>query len=124
MVTNGSTGLAQGDDLGVCGRIGLGDIAVPSAAYDLAVADDDGADRDLSYLQSALGAAQGFFHPEFVGFGVRGHLQGIVYPALAENHFCQFLGHNRRRIEEDSEWQSESCWRAYWGAWRYFCGAA
>ena len=72
MVTDGCTGFAQRDDLGVGGRIGLGDVAVPSAADDLVVAYYDRADRNFPGFQRALGAAQGFFHPEFVGCGVGG----------------------------------------------------
>jgi hypothetical protein len=66
MVTNGCTGFAQGDDLGVGGRVGGGDISVPSPSHDPAVADDDRSDRDFSGFESALGAAESFFHPEFV----------------------------------------------------------
>jgi hypothetical protein len=67
VVTHGSTGLAQSYDLGVGGGIGVSDVAVPSASYDAAVAYYDRAHRNLSTFQSALGAAQGFFHPDFVG---------------------------------------------------------
>src|SRR5271166_2517615 len=66
MVTNGGTGFAQRHDLGVGGRVEAGDVAVPSAAYDAALAYDDRAYRDFSGFESALGAAQGFFHPELV----------------------------------------------------------
>jgi hypothetical protein len=66
VVANECTGFAECDDLGVCGRVGRRDVAVPSPSHDLSVADHNGAHGDLSSLQSALGAAQGFFHPELV----------------------------------------------------------
>src|SRR5579859_2140745 len=70
VVTQGCTGLAQGDDLGVSGGVGACDVAVPSATNHLSVADDDGAYGNFSYFERALGTAQGFFHPEFVRTGV------------------------------------------------------
>ena len=70
MVTNGCTGFAQGDHLGVRRRVGGGDVPVPSSSHDPAVADDDRAHRDFSGFESALGAAQGFFHPEFICEGL------------------------------------------------------
>jgi hypothetical protein len=66
MVTNGGTGFAQRDYLGVGGGIVVGDVAIPSAAYNSAVAYDHRAHRDFSGFERALGAAEGFFHPEFV----------------------------------------------------------
>ena len=69
MVTNGGTGFAQGDHLGVGSGIGRGDVAVPSPADDFAVAHYDRAYGHFSGFESALGAAEGFFHPEFVGGG-------------------------------------------------------
>jgi len=56
----------------VRGGVGIGDVAVPAAAHDASVADDDGAYRDLAGFEGALGRAQGFFHPQFVGGGGRG----------------------------------------------------
>src|SRR5579864_9356381 len=67
VITNGCTGFAKSDHFGMGGGVGVGDVAVPSAATDLAIADHDGTDRDFVRFQSALGAAEGFFHPEFVG---------------------------------------------------------
>jgi len=70
MVTGGGTGSAQGNDLGVGCRIGVGDVAVPSSSDDPAVANHDRTDRDFSGFESALGTAQGFFHPDLVGHGL------------------------------------------------------
>lgn len=67
MVTNGCTGLAKGDDLGVGRGVVIGDVAVPSTADDFAVADDYCANRNFSNLQRSLSATERFFHPEFVG---------------------------------------------------------
>jgi hypothetical protein len=67
VITNGCTGFAESDDFGMGGGIGVRDVAVPSAANDLAIADYDSPHRDFVYFESALGATEGFFHPEFVG---------------------------------------------------------
>ena len=66
VVTNGGTSFAQRHDLGMSGGVGVCDGSVPSAADDLAGAHDRGADRYFSGFQGALGAAQGFLHPELV----------------------------------------------------------
>jgi hypothetical protein len=67
VVTNGSTSLAQGNDLGVGSGIAVSKIAVPAAADNASATDHDCAHRDLSCLKGTLGSAQGFFHPKFVG---------------------------------------------------------
>jgi hypothetical protein len=67
MVTNGCTGLAQSDDLGMGCWVGVDDVAVPSSAHNLAVTHHDCAYRDFSGFESTLGAAEGFLHPDFVG---------------------------------------------------------
>jgi hypothetical protein len=67
MVTNCGTGFAQCYDLGVRCGIGVRNVAVPATAHDPTVAYHDRAHRDLSRFESALGAAQGFLHPELVG---------------------------------------------------------
>src|SRR5208337_1530467 len=69
MVTDGCTGFAQGDDLGVSRGIGAGDVQVPSPAHDASLANNHRADRHFSRLESTLGTAQGLFHPEFVEAG-------------------------------------------------------
>jgi hypothetical protein len=67
MVTNDGTGFAQGDDLGVSGRVVARKIAVPAVRKDVAVADHNGAYGHFSHLQSAPRVPQGFQHEEFVG---------------------------------------------------------
>jgi hypothetical protein len=62
MVAEGGTGLAQGDDLGVGGGIGIGDVAVAAASYDPAFVHHDGADRNFALFKSALGGTKGFLH--------------------------------------------------------------
>ncbi len=69
VVTNGSTSLTQGDDLGVAGGIRIADVAIPSAADDTAITHDDRAYWHFSGLKRPLGAPQGFFHPKLVGMG-------------------------------------------------------
>jgi hypothetical protein len=67
VVTNSGTSLAQRHDLGMGCRVGAGNVAVPSPSHDLAAAYYDRSYRDFSRFQASLGAAQGFFHPQFVG---------------------------------------------------------
>jgi hypothetical protein len=69
MVTEGCTGLAQRDDLGVGRRIVVANIAVPSPANDFFVAHHHCTDGNFARFQSALSGAQSFFHPEFVVIG-------------------------------------------------------
>jgi hypothetical protein len=57
VVTYRGTGLAQGDDLGVGGGIGIDEVAVPASSYDLSAAHDDGAHGNFSNLLRPLGAA-------------------------------------------------------------------
>src|SRR5580658_573732 len=93
MVTNGCTGLAQRDDLGVGGRVVVGDVAVPSSAYNSVVAKYNRADRDISRFEGALGAAQGFLHPELVRMKlVRGGPGSGVF-GLTTVGGCFFQGH-------------------------------
>ena len=66
MVAEGGTGFAQGDDLGMGGGIGVGEIAVAAASDDFAVANDHRADRNFTRFKRALGRAQSFLHEEFV----------------------------------------------------------
>ena len=67
MVTNDCTGRAQSDDFGVSSGVVVGEIAIPAAGDDLALADDDGADGNLSGFEGALGGGEGLKHEEFVG---------------------------------------------------------
>jgi hypothetical protein len=66
MIANGSTRLAQCQYLGMRRGIAIGYVAIPSAANDLPAAGDHRANGNFAGFESALGAAQGFFHPEFV----------------------------------------------------------
>src|SRR5258708_26546635 len=69
MVTDDCARLVEWWGLGVGRRVVIGDVGVPSAGYYLSVAHDDGAYGDFTGFQRALGGAEGFLHPEFVGSG-------------------------------------------------------
>src|SRR5579863_3337923 len=69
MVTDSGTRLAQRDNLGMSGGVRVGDVAVPPAGYDLFAANHDRSHGDFPGFERTLGAAQGLFHPEFVGVG-------------------------------------------------------
>ena len=71
VVTNGCTGLAQGNDLGMGAGVGVCEIAVPAAAHNLTVIYHDRAYWHLPGIQRSLGGAESFLHPEFVGVGRR-----------------------------------------------------
>ncbi len=71
MIAQGSSSFAQSDNLGVGTGVGVGQIAVPAASYDAVIEHDDGTDGHLARIEGALGAAEGFFHPHFVGIGHR-----------------------------------------------------
>jgi hypothetical protein len=77
VVTNGCTRFTQSGDLGVRSRIGVDDIAIPSSADDLSVANDDSADWNFSELEGSLGAAESFLHPKFIGGGTLIRALGI-----------------------------------------------
>jgi len=72
MITDVSSGFAQGDDLGVGRGVIVGEVAIPAAADDLPVADDDGADGNLARVERALGGTESLFHAEFVGVELEG----------------------------------------------------
>ena len=93
MVTNGGTGFAECDHLGVGGGIGRGDVTVPSPADDFAVAYYDCAYGDFFGFESALGATEGFFHPKFVG-GIDGGLWSWV-SGLRMDRGCFLWAHSR-----------------------------
>jgi hypothetical protein len=67
VVTGVSSCLAQGYDFGVGGGIAVGEILIPSSTDYAAGAHDHCSYRNFARLQGALGTAQGFFHPQFVG---------------------------------------------------------
>jgi hypothetical protein len=83
VVAEVSTGISQGQNLSMCSWVIVGEVAIPTPAYDSTFANQDGAHRHLSDLQSALRAAEGFFHPELIGGGqwrvVRGWLPGKTW---------------------------------------------
>ena len=54
VVAEGGTGFSQGDDLGVGGGIGIGEVAIAAASNDPAVAHDDCAHRNLSRIERSL----------------------------------------------------------------------
>jgi hypothetical protein len=91
MVTNGCARFAESDDFGMASGIGVANVAIPSAGYDLTVADHDRPYRYFVYLEGALGAAQGFLHPKFVGtvaggwLVVRGHARMTLYVPTGSN---------------------------------------
>jgi len=68
-----ATGLAQGDDLGVAGRVGVGLAGVEADAGDAAVLDDEGADGDVAAGGGGGGEAQGLAHVSEVGVRRGGH---------------------------------------------------
>jgi hypothetical protein len=68
VVAKGGSGLAQGDDFGMRCRIRVGQIAIESAADDLAFIHHNGTDRNFSYVERSLGGAQGLLHPQFIVF--------------------------------------------------------
>jgi hypothetical protein len=72
MITEVSSGFAQGGDLGVSGGIAIDDIAIPASSDDAPREYDDGSDWNLTGFECALGGAESFFHPELVGVGVAG----------------------------------------------------
>src|ERR1700687_2320564 len=80
MVTDRSTCFAQGNALGVGGRIGVGDVAIEAASNDLALVDHDRTDGDFSRLKRTPRGAQGFLHPEFVGLKLAGSrsIRGVL----------------------------------------------
>lgn len=69
MVTKECSSFTERDDLGVCRWIGVSDVSVISAADNVAAENDDCADGNFSEFESALGAAESFVHPHFVGDG-------------------------------------------------------
>jgi hypothetical protein len=48
VVTNSGPGFTQGDDLGVSGGVGVGNVAIPATAHDVTITHDYCAHRDFS----------------------------------------------------------------------------
>jgi hypothetical protein len=74
--------LAKGDDFGVGRRVGVGEVAVPAPADDLAAMDYDRTHGDFARFQCALRGAESLFHPEFVGGGRWSFVVGILWLIL------------------------------------------
>ena len=55
MISDGCAGLAQGNDLGMSGWIGIREVAVEAPSNDFSFVDDDGAHRNFAGVQCALG---------------------------------------------------------------------
>jgi hypothetical protein len=66
MISQCGRGLAQSDDFGVGGGIVLRDVPVPALTDDAALMHDHGADGNFALIEGALGAAQGFLHPQLI----------------------------------------------------------
>ncbi len=67
MITDVSSRFAQRHHLSVCGWIVIGQIAIPSPPHDAPAAYDYRSHGHFFGVQRALGAAQSFLHPQFVG---------------------------------------------------------
>jgi hypothetical protein len=67
VVSYGSAGRAQRHNLGMCGGIGIRQVAIKSQANDFSFVDHDSAHGDLSQFERALGSPQSLMHVEFVG---------------------------------------------------------
>src|SRR5262245_56347935 len=66
MVAYRGTGLAQGNDFSMRGRIGIGEIAVPATTSDFAITNDHRTDRDFAGVKGPLSSAESFLHEDFV----------------------------------------------------------
>jgi hypothetical protein len=67
VVAEVSSCLAQRHDFSMSRRIAVDEVAIPSSSNHASFAHHDRSHRHFARLQRALGAAQGFFHPKFVG---------------------------------------------------------
>ena len=83
VIAEGGSGFAQGHDFSMGRRIRVCEIAIEAAADDLAFMHHDGADRNFSDVERALGSPQGLLHPQF-----------IVFSASAVSHaeYCMRMG--------------------------------
>jgi len=48
------------------GGVGVGDVVIPSTAYDSSLEDDDSSHGNLFHFEGAPRTAESFFHPEFI----------------------------------------------------------
>jgi hypothetical protein len=67
VITEVSSRFAQRHDFGMGGRIGIGEIAIPSSPKDAPFADNHCSHGHLVGVEGSLGATQGLLHPKFVG---------------------------------------------------------
>lgn len=102
VIAEDSSSLAQGEDFGVRGGVGGGDVTVPAATNDASVADHDSADRNLAGFQRALSRAESFLHPKFIGGGgrvVAGGFRRILFRFRFQRRSGNILAacHNEKR---------------------------
>ena len=106
MVTHGSTSFPQSDDFRVSRGIVICDVPIPSLPHDPTVANDDRSHWNFSCFEGALGAPQGFFHPQLVRSGLRALIfgaKGISCGYLRWRHEARYsepFYRVRRRIAE------------------------
>ncbi len=67
VITDVSSRLAQGHDFSMSAGIVVGEVAIPSSSHHAPCAHNNRSHRYFARLQCALGTAEGFFHPKFVG---------------------------------------------------------
>ena len=68
VIAEALSGCAQGDDFRMSGGVVVGEVAIPTSSHDTAAEHDHGADGHFAAIECALGAAEGFGHPQFVGW--------------------------------------------------------
>jgi len=66
VITNRSPGFAHCHNFGMGGRVVVGEVAIPPAAYDPPFAHNYRSDRHFSGLKRPLGAVESFRHPNFI----------------------------------------------------------
>lgn len=79
VIANGGAGLAQCQNFGVGGWIGVGQVAVESASDDFPFMHDNRAYRHFSDVERSLSGPQRLLHPQFVGFRTS---------AVPHNQYC------------------------------------
>jgi len=77
MVAKGCCGFPQSHEFGMCGGIGVANVAIEAAANDLTLANDYGADGNFIDLERTLSGSNSLLHPELVACSMaavgRGH---------------------------------------------------
>ncbi len=71
VITGVSSSIAQRHDFSVSGWIAVGEVVIPPSPNHAPSAHHDRSHWNFARLKGALGATQGFFHPEFVGWSRR-----------------------------------------------------